>query len=437
VRSVRDLLKGSALALTVKAAAVLAAFGMQIVVARALGASEAGLFFLAYTIILLASGFSRLGLEHTLVRFIAKDHVEAAWGRIKPTYATSIRWSLVAALGTAGLLIAAAHFLGDVLSHEPDFSIVVQLAALAIPFIGIFTLTAYALQGLQRVVSSVFLMNGLMPVGMVILILTVRPHSAADVAAYLAVASFVASLIGWVWWRMALPRPRHPSLETVEWATLRASCWPLWVGVMLAQAIAWSGQLMLGVWASTADVALFNAAQRSAATMVVLGASVNTILAPRLAAAYSGEFDGPMRRLVRSGTIMLALAAVVPALAMAWAAADILALFGPEFRDGALALQILSLGYFLHVAAGVQGFVLTMTGNERAVRSSVIVAAAIGIGTGLLLVPSLGLLGAAISTAIGVALQNLVCAWFVWWRLVLRRGSGGVAATASALQRLG
>ena len=54
-----------------------------------------------------------------------------------------------------------------------------------------------------------------------------------------------------------------------------------------------------------------------------------------------------------------------------------------------------------------------MTGHEKLLRNNVFVAAVTALALGFTLVPPDGLTGAAIATAGGIALQNLLCVWQV------------------------
>jgi hypothetical protein len=300
---------------------------------------------------------------------------------------------------------------------KPELSGIMRVAALAIPCLSLATLHAFALQGLKHITKSVLILNVTIPVTATALIVLMWPQSGNEVAWYLVAASLATLLLSWYWWRAVAPAAVAATPPNAR--ELRASCLPMLVGVVVSQLIAWSGQIMLGVWGDSADVAVFNAAQRTTATMAILVASVNSILAPKFASSYAGRYDLSMQRITRSGTTLLVLAATLPAVGFLVAAEHILAVFGAEFAHGALALRVLTVGYFLHVAAGAQGYLLAMTGHEREVRNSVLMAAATSITLGLVLVPTWHLLGAALSTAVGVALQNLFCAWFAWRRLIV------------------
>ena len=69
-----ELVRGSFIALCIKVLAAGAAFAMNLVVARQLGAEQAGYFFLCFTSMMLVSGICRQGYDNALVRFIAAEN---------------------------------------------------------------------------------------------------------------------------------------------------------------------------------------------------------------------------------------------------------------------------------------------------------------------------------------------------------------------------
>jgi O-antigen/teichoic acid export membrane protein len=62
-----------------------------------------------------------------------------------------------------------------------------------------------------------------------------------------------------------------------------------------------------------------------------------------------------------------------------------------------------------HVKMALTFFRLSMTGHERLLRNNVFLAAVTALALGFALIPPYGLTGAAIATASGIALQNLLC----------------------------
>ena len=97
----------------------------------------------------------------------------------------------------------------------------------------------------------------------------------------------------------------------------------------------------------------------------------------------------------------------------------VLSLFGPRFTAAHTSLIILSFSNILNVAAGPVGWLLLMTGHERDAALGVFVATLVSLFLNVLLVGSYGIEGAALATAIGMVIWNLLLMLFVWRRLKL------------------
>ena len=405
----REVLIGSAVAFVMKALAAVAVFGLNVVVARQLGASQAGLFFLSFTFVVIASGFSRLGLDDTFVRFIASFRASDDWGHIRGLHRTALLWAVLTSLAVSILLYLAAQPMSERLFNEPELADVLRAMAFAIPLVTVYTLQAKALQGLKRVSESLAVLSVLTPLLVVILSLLLWPIWAAQTAwLYVTGTAFTTLIAIWLWRRaMCLPPSTLPVIST-ERSVVLASCLPLLAVTMLNYAVSWSSQLLLGVWSTSADVAAFSAAQRTALLTSFVLVAVNSIAAPKFAAMYRlAQYDALRRTAIHSTRLMVALA-TLPLLLMLTIPAPLLTVFGPEFTSAAMSLQILAVGQFINVATGSVGYLLIMSGHERLLRNNVLAAASVAVGLGLLLIPQYGMLGGAIATATGSALQNLL-----------------------------
>ena len=408
----KELMHGGAVAFLVKILGAGSAFAMNVVIARELGADQAGLYFLAYTLVIALAAISRLGLDNTLVRFIASHHAAQEWPEIRQVFGLSVRWSLVASVLAAMLLWLWAEVLARDLFGRPEFATVIRLMAPVIPLMALFTLHASALQGIKRILESQSSLSVVLPLTMALLALLIQPADARTAALLLFAASAgVLALSVWWWWR-ALPRAQLEAV-TVDQRAILASCLPLLMVVASNQIVTWSSQIFLGVWADAADVAVFNAAQRTAILISLVLVAVNSIAAPKFAALYRlGQHDALRKTALHATRVMLGLA-LIPFTLIQIGAEPILSLFGAEFTAGATVLRILALGQLVNVATGSVGFLLSMTGHERLLRNNVLVAAVVALGGGVALIPPFGLIGAAVATAAGMAIQNLLCVWQV------------------------
>jgi O-antigen/teichoic acid export membrane protein len=406
-----EVLRGSAVALGIKILAVGSVFAMNVVIARQLGANEAGLFFLAYTIVFIAASVSRLGLDNTFVRFMAGHHATEEWGAVTRLYTLGIRWSLFASLIITATFWLLAEPLAITVFGKPDFTSVIQIMSLGIPLLALSTLHANALQGIKCIPQSMIVLNVASPAGLVVLAFFLSVSHATTAGWLWVVASTATLVVGILLWHQRAETPRT-AIE-IDRKEILASCLPLLSVVVLSQTVNWSSQIMLGAWASSSDVAVFNAAQRTAMLISFVLVAVNSIAAPKFAAMHRLDQYDAMRRIAKHTTRLMILSAFVPLTLMLAFPGPILLLFGAEFIAGATSLQILAIGQFINVGTGCVGLLLTMTGHERLLRNNIFTAAAITLAMGFALVPPYGLTGAAIATATGVALQNLLSVWQV------------------------
>ena len=402
----REMLIGSIIGLGIKVLAAISIFVMNIAVARTLGAAEAGLFFLGFTLATMAAAIGRVGLDQTIVRFVAAQKATNSIGMLHGVYRKSIIWVSLASTGLAYLGWININWLIKHLFDQPGFEPVLRSFLLAIPLIALYTMQAQALQGLRKIAKSMITLNVIVPAALLLMMLLSPVTSATTLVGYFNIACLLTLGIGAVLWIQSAPL--KTSKESFPSDLLRKTCMPLWAVAVLSQVVQWSSQLMLGAWSTSEEVAFFATAQRTAMLTSFVLFAVNAIAAPKFAAMYAkGDHDGLKRLAIIS--VRLMLLAAVPALALMLLFPEwLMSFFGEEFRVASTALVILALGQFVNIATGSVGYLLSMTGLERKVRDNAFLSALIGVTLGFLLIPSYGLLGASIATAVAIASQNLL-----------------------------
>ncbi|MGH7541717.1 MAG: polysaccharide biosynthesis C-terminal domain-containing protein, partial [Gemmatimonadota bacterium] len=213
-------------------------------------------------------------------------------------------------------------------------------------------------------------------------------------------------LVGYILWHRASPdlsglEARFPT--SVLFRTGR----PLFAITALQLVMQWTSTLLLGVWSTTEQVGLYNVAYRTAFIVTLVLSSVNSIAAPKFSELHSRRETPVLAATTRNSTRLMIMLATPALLVLVFAPEFVMSLFGREFRQGWPMLVTLALGQFVNVAAGSVGFLLIMTGEERAYRNVTLFAAFVNVGLNVALIPRLGGLGAAIATATGVAARNL------------------------------
>ena len=413
----RELISGASVAFIVKALAAGVAFALNVVIARMLGPKGAGVYFLAVTLVTIASTLGRAGMDNTLVRFVAAGAAEADWGKVKGVYCTAI----ITALGASGALtlgvFVSAPWIAAQLFSDADLAGPLRWMSLGIVPVSLFTLHSSALKGLKRIAESMFVLSILAPflalLGAVLLVRFMGINGA--VWSYVA-GAIVTMVVGeWRWHICA------PQLRELKWRfasrDLFSSSMPLFWASVFQLVMSWSSTIFLGVFASTEQVGIYNAANRTSLLTNFVLIAVNSIAAPKIAALYwQGELE-MLGRLVRNSTKIMTAIAFVPLMIFVFAPKVVMGIFGPQFIKGAAVLTILGLGQFINVATGSVGFLLTMTGHERIWRNIFGFSATLNVVLNILLIPRLGIYGAAIATAISLSLQMLIAVVLVRWKM--------------------
>lgn len=405
----RELIVSAALAFVVRVFGALSGFLATYFIAKNLGAVESGHYFLALSIIIVLSAVSRLGLDNTVLRFIG--------GR--PESAISVQAKSVLLISLFGILFSSITYLSaEYISLEifGKFELIAILQRMSFGILGLsgITISAMALQGLRKVSASILILNIAVNIFLIGSIIIFGITTAKELSAAYSIFSISVALIGVIW---SFVLARHPVESHVSWAELFSSCWPLWIVVVMAQMVQWSGQFVAGAYVSSELVAQFAVAQRTAMLTSFVLIAVNLVVAPRFAALFRQNNILELERLATKSVKMICLLALPVIGCMLIFPSQLMNVFGEEFVEGAYLLQILAIGQFVNAVTGSVGFLLIMSGNERDMRTVTVISGLLAIALTLFMTSMYGVVGAAISTAIAIAAQNLLAVYYVKKRL--------------------
>ncbi|ATG59248.1 MULTISPECIES: oligosaccharide flippase family protein [Pseudoalteromonas] len=401
----------AAIALFIRVFGAGMAFIFNLIIARQLGAEQSGYFFLSFAVAMLLSAFARLGFDNTVLRFTGANANNGA--TVKSVLSFALKYSLPVASAIAVILYFLSPLIANNVFNKPEMANSLAFIAPAIIGLSAVTIIAMSLQGRHNLIASIpcqniahFLLCG----GAVLSFNT----SAADTAAlYLSLSLGVtASFFYWI----AL-KSLNSAGNTVSPHELWNSARPNWIIVIMNQAVQWCAPIIIGVYLVAEQVAYFSVAQRIAMLTTFILMAVNLVVAPKFAAFKAANNMDGIRKTALFSVRLLVLSALPIVLFMLLLPEFLMGLFGEQFKQGAVILQILVLGQAVNVITGSVGFLLMMSGNERDMRFVTIIS-----GCGVLLSVPLftslyGAMGAAAATAFFISLQNLLAVYFVKKRL--------------------
>ncbi len=413
----REVVRGAAAAFVLKAAGSALTFGLTVLVARMFGAQGSGVYALALSLATLGTVFGRLGLDQVLVRETAAAVITKDWGAIRGHYRNSMLLATVASLVVAAALWLMAPLLSVRLFREPTLVAPLRWMAFSVVPWTMLLLHAELLRGLKRIAQYYLIQAVGLPLGASVLLLAIGSRYGVIAATWAFFGAAAAVAVGaMVLWQRSIRHTADFEPRGSRAELLSSSLPLLWVA-SLNVTMAWFGTFVLGIWSTSSDVGVFNAAARTALMGGLALMAVDSIAGPKFAELYRAGHQPSLKRMARKATVLATIIAT-PILGLFLIAPGVvMSMFGEEFVRGAPAVAVMAVGQLVNVTTGSVGPLLVMTGNERRMRDSVIVAATVNVGLNLVLVPSLGMMGAAIATAAGLIAFNLTATYFIWVHL--------------------
>jgi len=417
-KHMKEVLVGASVALVLRGAGAGLAFLFNVAVAKLLGAEGVGLFFMALSVTMMGSVVARMGLDNSLIRFIADNAVRGEWGEVKGVHALGLKIGGGASIGLALLLTVMAPWIAVNLFNEPRITDLLRWMSLAIASFSVMTIFSESLKGLKRIRDSMLISGVFSPVfGLVLIwpLIWFYGTEGAGVAYFLA--TLITSICGWYFWHRAV------ALHTVAFSRFSASrLWessrPLWFMMMINRALLpWLPLFLLGIWAQVSEVGQYGAATRVVMLVSFFLTAVNTIIGPKLSELNALGDGVLMRNIIRRFSLLITLASVPLFYVMIFHGGDVMLLFGKTFAGGASVLAILAIGQAITTITGLAGFLLIMAGYERDVQNTSLFALVLLLPLSFALIPSLGMIGAAWATVLATAGSNILSAYMVWRRL--------------------
>lgn len=411
------LAAGSAFAIRVASAALV--FGTQVLLVRWIGAHEFGLYVYAATLIAILGEFVTLGFTSSAQRLIPAFRQEGRLDELRGFLAASR--AFVFAVAAAVTVAAVAVVLAFAPRIAGDDPVVAAIAATALPAFALASLGDAVARAFGRVHLALVPPFILRPVLLVALI-------AAGLGSGLAPDARTATLAAVVsLWALAIGQtlaidaiiagtvPRGPkAVRFGAWLRLSTAMFGGWSFVMLYGTI---DVVLVNAFGTPTDVALYFAAAKTLALAGFVAYAVAAVFGPKFAGLHAaGDRDG-LARLVRFAVTWTFWPSLVFTGLLLAAGGPILGLFGPEFREGHVLLAILSAGILARAGVGPAERLLMLTGHQHAVAAVYAGALATAVAATAILMPRVGLPGAALAMAAAMIVEAGLLAVMVRRRL--------------------
>jgi O-antigen/teichoic acid export membrane protein len=402
--------RGSAANLIGAVVIAVTTFALTVVVTRSVSKEAAGVFFSATSVFVLATAIGQLGTNTSLVYFLSRGRSLGNNGAAQRLFVTAMRPVFVAAVVIAAAMYIWADSLGRLMvsAHASEAATYIRVLSLFVPLAGIDHVALSATRGIGTMRPSVVVEQIMRPLLQLVLV-WVAVRVATPVWLALGWAAAYLPAAGWAYWYWNHLRPRSSRFAAPvsprEFWTFSGPRALASIGQMAMQRF---DIVLVGAMAGAPQAAVYAAATRFLVVGQMGNRSVSAAVQPRLGASLAVDDIAGTNHLYRVATGWLMLLAWPVYLTLLVSGDHLLTVFGKGYDAGRVVLLVLSAAMLFATAVGMVDMVLNMAGRTSWNLANVAVSFTVTFGLDVILIPHLGILGAAIGWACGIVASNLL-----------------------------
>lgn len=407
-----------------------------VVVARTQSTEASGVFFVVTSLLLIVSGFTKLGSGLGSVYFVARLRALGRWDLLPACLRTATRPVLVVSTVAALALLALAEPLGHLLAADQAAAVTRALwtVALLLPFASVLDVVLGASRGLGSMRSTFAIEKCARPLLQLVLVAGACFWAEDLLALAWTLPWLPAVLLAWPALgkagQRASERGRRPggsrlqpssaagaaeAVEVVpgggqEWSSRGywRFCAPRALTAVMQTALLRLDILLVAGMAGPREAAVYTAATRFLVVGQLVNQSVSLAVAPQLAAVLATRNGAEANVLYRMSTAWLILAVWPIYLFCALQSPFIMGIFGRNYDDGRPVVVLLSLVMLIAIACGLTDVLLNMAGRASWNVYNRGLALGVNVAVDLVLIPRMGILGAAVGWSAAILISNLV-----------------------------
>ncbi|MBM2619288.1 polysaccharide biosynthesis C-terminal domain-containing protein [Actinoplanes sp. LDG1-06] len=396
------------------------------VVARSLGAEQAGAFFAATAAFVLAGGLAKLGTQTGLVYWPARLRATGRAHLLGACLRTGLTPVAVLSVVLAVAMWLAAPAIARVTAHEAGHVVDAHTAGLRMlaVFLPLQALTDALLTATRgyRAMRPTVMLDRVLRSGTQLLFV-----GAAGIAALWTAGSLPGFALAWaapylpvtILSAYALRRlyregkPPGVTTRRVERAGLRREFWrftgPRAVASVAQLALQRVDVLLVAALGGLVPAAVYAVAGRFVVLIQFANQGISQSVQPRLAEALAVGDRRTANDLYQTATGWLVLVTWPVNLLVIFFAPVWLRLFGVRYADeGTTVVAVLAAAMLIATGCGMVDMVLAMAGRTSWNLVNVLVALAVTVVLDVLLIPRFGALGAAVGLACSMVVNNLM-----------------------------
>ena len=419
-KDMSEIISGTFISVILKIVGTGLAYAFIFILSNKFGAEAVGIFSIYQTSLLLLTIVAVFGFNNTILRFAAQYSTTGRWDLLAVIYKRMLKIVVIVSLALAVGVYVAADWLASVFLHTPNYSIVFKAIAFILPCSAITELNTEAIRGLKIIsFSELFrtVHTNLLNILLFVSIIALVGFSTSSAIVSYSVALCCTFMFSSMYWVRQIRLRTCDSCEKKEKALtaegILTVSLPLFVSTLLQYLMTYVPIYFVGIYQSSSDVGIYSAAVRMASVTGFILVAINTIVGPKFAELYWSDKIEDLKEVVKYSSTLIFWFSAPILLGLMLFPDYIMGLLGLEFIRGRWVLLILCFGQFVNALSGSVVYFLAMTGGHNVIRNIMLGTAIVSILLNVVLVKSLGITGAALSTTVSVAFWNIAAVIYI------------------------
>lgn len=402
--------RAALLTFAIRVFAAVLAYAAQVVLARMMGAHDYGIYAIVWVWVLVISAFASLGYSTGLLRFIPELYKAERFGELRTVI---LRGPLVnIGLSTLAVTVGIAVLIAFPNLFSNEFLLPMILAAFCIPMIVVGDNQDGVAQAFDwttlRLVPS-FIVRPLLILAIFIGMAWAGVEASASTAMIAALSAVWIVTLGQL--LILAPRVR----EKIGRGPREGQARP-WVKAALPMLVVEgfffliinTDVMVAGLFVPPEQVAVYYAAAKTLALVHFVAFAIRVATSHKIAEYHATNDRAALERTLSDTLHWTFWPSLAIAAFLMLEGQFILSLFGDGFEDGMAFLTILLVGVVIRASVGPAEAMLTMANRQTTSAWVYGVVFAVNLSLNLILIPTIGLLGAAIATAISMVVEAVL-----------------------------
>lgn len=405
--------------------AAASAMALTVLVSRTVGAEGAGLFYIAIGLFTIASQVLKLGSNSGVIRTLATQRAVGQSGHAAHVlYIATIPVLVISGIA-GGIIYLNADFIAAVFvdsKQAGDLARLMRQLAFFVAFASVLAVLHTMTRMLNSVLTFTLLQNVLLPATRVMLV-AITVLLGGDT--FDAVFAWAASLPFWIFITIGLLLPklrsdrRNRNLPLEQGSTKRFWAFSAGRGIggALEICLEWVDVLIVAALRSPTEAGVYAVVTRIVRSGQIIDRAMRVAVSPRIAHHFALAELAEARALHSQATKTMILVAWPFYLTLIFFGEPVLGIFGQEFRSGAPVLCVAAIGIMVLTTTGMLQSIILMGGRSSWQMGVKSLSLLLSIALNFLLIPKLGILGAALAWGLVILVDASISGYLVYARL--------------------